>query len=71
MTRERAKARATARRAELKANVDAFYADAITHEAFSERNRATWDAIVADGSQVQVRVLALMRGDVDEFESLR
>jgi len=71
MTAATAKARALAFVATLRGNVDAWYADRTTYEPFGAANRATWDAIEAAGNQVKARVLALLRGDAEEFEAVR
>jgi hypothetical protein len=54
---------AAERLAELRANVDAWYADAITYDEFGRRNVATWDAIHARGERFTDRVLALWRSE--------
>lgn len=47
--------------AELRANVDAMYADSVTMEEFRAANRATWDRITGLGFADDV--LAVLRGD--------
>lgn len=44
--------------AEIRSNVDAFYADAITHEAFSARQRDTWSR--ASDANVQAQVARIL-----------
>ena len=47
--------------ARLDANVDAFYANAITYAEFSKRNRAIWSDVDAAGSRVRADVDAVLR----------
>ena len=47
--------------AELKANIDAWYADEIDHATFSERQRVIWDAIGAAGPDVDEEVARVLR----------
>ncbi len=54
--------------ADLKGNVDAWYAGRIDYAAFGARQRATWDAIRAAGPAVEERVL---RGLRDRLPSAR
>jgi len=43
--------------ADLKRNVDAWYADQIDYQTFGGRQRATWDAIQNAGPRVEELVL--------------
>lgn len=45
----------------LKANVDAWYADQIDYETFGGRQRTTWDAIRKAGPRVEELVLRALR----------
>lgn len=47
--------------ADLKGNVDAWYDGRIDYDAFTARQRATWDAIHGAGSAVEERVLRALR----------
>jgi hypothetical protein len=47
--------------ADLKGNVDAWYAGRIDYDAFTTRQRATWDAIRGAGPAVEERVLRALR----------
>ena len=47
--------------ANIKRNVDAWYANRIDYEAFGERQRATWDAIRGAGPRVEELVLRTLR----------
>jgi hypothetical protein len=51
-------------RARLAANVDAWYADEITHDEFGQRQSETWTTIRAAGPDIEERVLALLREDM-------
>lgn len=48
-------------RAALKANVDDWYADRITHTEFTRRQRALWAAIERQPAKVKAQVLKLIR----------
>jgi len=50
--------------ADLKGNVDAWYDGRIDYEAFTARQRASWDAIHAAGPAVEARVLRALRNDL-------
>lgn len=58
---EQAKRKARRLLAELSGNVDAWYAGQISYEAFTERQRETWDAIRAAGRAVEELLLSMLR----------
>ena len=47
--------------AEIEGNVDAWYLGQMDYDAFSARQRATWDAVRAAGSEVEEAVLRAVR----------
>ena len=47
--------------ADLKRNVDAWYADQIDYETFGGRQRATWNAIRNAGPRIEELVLSALR----------
>ncbi len=58
---ERKAARLLAR---INGNVDAWYDGRIDYDAFTARQRATWDAIEAAGPEVRARVLRAIRSQL-------
>jgi hypothetical protein len=50
--------------ADLKGNVDAWYDGRIDYDAFTARQRTTWDAIRAAGPAVEERVLGALRDEM-------
>jgi hypothetical protein len=50
--------------ADLRDNVDAWYDGRIDYDAFTARQRKTWDAIRAAGPAVEDRVLRALRDEM-------
>ena len=50
--------------ADLRNNVDAWYDGRIDYDAFTARQRTTWDAIQAAGPAVEDRVLRALRDEM-------
>lgn len=50
--------------ANLRANVDAWYDGRIDYDAFTARQRTTWEAIRAAGPVVEERVLRALRAEM-------
>jgi hypothetical protein len=57
--------------AEIKRNVDAWYADEIDYATFGERQRATWDAIRNAGPRIEELVLRTLREQLPPANAAR
>jgi hypothetical protein len=57
--------------ADLRGNVDAWYADRIGCEAFHALQGATWEAICAAGSRVEELVLRTLRERLTPLKAAR